>query len=174
MKLRCLKWARMTHLDIWNTSYGQKKSWESNWQFDSRPLKVRIRPDFLVCRWHTTYRWKDLNDGYNFSSDLILIEGFHTNLWGPKVAGIPTLAISGLPLRSPKTKNHLDVGLVERHIVYYEGEGGGFPQVQAVVSLVSPSCPWFVLAPKVFQLCINHLMLVLCRSVWVVDACHSS
>jgi hypothetical protein len=21
---RCLKWARMTHLDIWNTSYGQK------------------------------------------------------------------------------------------------------------------------------------------------------
>jgi len=27
------------------------------------------------------------------------------------------------------TKCHLDVGLVERHIVYYKGEGGGFPQV---------------------------------------------
>jgi hypothetical protein len=25
LKLRCLKWARFTHLDIWNTSYGQKK-----------------------------------------------------------------------------------------------------------------------------------------------------
>jgi len=25
LKLRCLKWARMTHLNIWNTSYGQKK-----------------------------------------------------------------------------------------------------------------------------------------------------
>jgi len=25
LKRRCLKWARMTHLDIWNTSYGQKK-----------------------------------------------------------------------------------------------------------------------------------------------------
>jgi len=55
------------------------------------------------------------------------------------------LAISGLPLGSPETKSHLDVGFMERHIVYYKGEGGGFPQVQAVVSLVSPSllvaCP---------------------------------
>jgi len=30
LKLRCLKWAYITHLDIWNTSYGQKKGWESN------------------------------------------------------------------------------------------------------------------------------------------------
>ncbi len=51
---RCLKWARMTHLDTSNTSYGQKKGWESNWQFDSRPLKVRNRPDFLAFRWHAT------------------------------------------------------------------------------------------------------------------------
>jgi len=48
------------------------------------------------------------------------------------------LAISGLPLGSPGTKSHLDVGLVERHRVYYKGEGGGFPQVWAVVSLGSP------------------------------------
>jgi len=60
---------------------------------------------------------------------------------GPKVAELPTLAISGLPLGSPGTKSHLDVGLMERHIVYYKGEGGGFPQVQAVVSLVNLSCP---------------------------------
>jgi hypothetical protein len=44
----------------------------------------------------------------------------------PKVAGIPTLAISGLPFGSPETKNHLDVGLTERYTVYYMGEGGGF------------------------------------------------
>jgi hypothetical protein len=25
LKRKCLKWVRMTHLDIWNTSYGQKK-----------------------------------------------------------------------------------------------------------------------------------------------------
>jgi hypothetical protein len=36
------KWVRMTHLDICNTSYGQKKGWESNWEFDSQPRKVVI------------------------------------------------------------------------------------------------------------------------------------
>ncbi len=49
------------------------------------------------------------------------------------------MAISGLPLESPRMKSHLDVGLVERHKVYYKGEGGGFPQVQAMVSLVNPN-----------------------------------
>ncbi len=43
--------------------------------------------------------------------------------------------------RSPKTKCHLDVGLMKKHIVYYKGEGGGFPQVQAVISLVSLNLP---------------------------------
>jgi hypothetical protein len=51
------------------------------------------------------------------------------------------MGISGLPLWSPKTKCHLDVGLMERHIIYYKGEGGGFPQVRAVVNFVSLSLP---------------------------------
>ncbi len=54
---------------------------------------------------------------------------------------VPTLRISGLPFGSPRTKCHLDVDLVERHIVYYKGEGGGFPQVWAAVSFVSLSLP---------------------------------
>jgi hypothetical protein len=49
------------------------------------------------------------------------------------------MRISRLSLQSPRTKCHLDVGLVERHIIYYKGEGGGLPQVQAVVSLLSSS-----------------------------------
>jgi len=57
-----------------------------------------------------------------------------------------------------ETKCHLDVGLMERCKVYYKGEGGGFTQVRAVVNLVSPSCLWLVLAPKMLQLCTNHLM----------------
>jgi hypothetical protein len=44
LKFRCPKWPRMSHLDICSPSYGQKKGWESNWQFDSRPLKVENRP----------------------------------------------------------------------------------------------------------------------------------
>jgi hypothetical protein len=85
LKLRCLKLARITHLDFWNTSYGQKKGRGSNWQFDSRPLKVRNRPNLLACRWHATYRWKDLDEGYNFALDCISIRGMHEKLWAPKL-----------------------------------------------------------------------------------------
>ncbi len=81
------------------------------------------------------------------------------------------MGISGLPLRSPGTKSHLDVAPAERHKVYNKGESGVFPQVQVVVSLVSLSCPWSVLTPKVLQLCIKHLVLILCRFVWLIEAC---
>jgi hypothetical protein len=43
LKSRCPKWPCMSHLDICSPSYGQKKGQESNWQFDSRPLKVDNR-----------------------------------------------------------------------------------------------------------------------------------
>ncbi len=94
-----------------------------------------------MCRWYVTYHWKALNEGYNFGLELISIEGLHIKLWGPKVVGVPILAISRLPLGSLGTKSHLDVGLMERHRVYYKREGGGFPQVRVVVSLVSSSLP---------------------------------
>jgi hypothetical protein len=112
-----------------------------------------------------TYRWKALDKGYNFVLNLISFGGLHTRLWGPKVVRVPTLAISRFPLGSLGTKSHLDVGLVERHKIYNKEEGGGFPQVRAMVGLVSLSCLWLVLAPKVLKLCTNHLVLVLCRSV---------
>jgi len=99
------------------------------------------------------------------------MRGLHAKLWRPKVMGVLTLAISGLSLGSLGTKHHLDVGPVERCRVYYKGEGGGFPQVPVMVSLVCLCCLWFVLAPKVLQLCTNHLALVLCRSMWVDKAC---
>jgi hypothetical protein len=171
LKWRCLKWACITHLDIWNTSYGQKKGQESNWQFDSWPLKVGNRPDFLVCRQRATYRWKDFDEGYNFALDLILVRGLHRKLCAPKVVGVLVVGISGLPFGSPGTKNHLDVAPVKRRIIYYKGEGGGFPQIQAMVSLVCPNCLWLVPTPKVLQLCTIHFVLVLCRPVWVIEAC---
>ncbi len=141
LKRRCLKWVRMTHLNICNTSYGRKKGWESNWQFDSQPLKVKNCPNFLACRWRATYHWKALNKGYNFDLDFITIRSFHEKLWAPKVARVPFVKIPRIPLGSLRQKNHLDVSLIERHKVYYKGDGGGFPQVWAVVSLVSPSLP---------------------------------
>jgi hypothetical protein len=41
-----------------------------------------------------------------------------------------------LPWES-QNKSHSDVGAMERHREYYMGEGGDFPRVQAVVSLMS-------------------------------------
>jgi hypothetical protein len=42
---------------------------------------------------------------------------------------------------SPGKKCHLDVSATVRCREYYMGEGGGFPQVRAVVSQVSPRLP---------------------------------
>jgi hypothetical protein len=44
LKHKYPKWPCIGHLDICSPSYGQKKGQESNWQFDSRPLKVGDRP----------------------------------------------------------------------------------------------------------------------------------
>ncbi len=171
LECRYLKWACIAHLDIWNTSYGQKKDRESNYYFDFRPKKVENRPDVLICKWRATYHWKSLNEDYNFSLDHISIWGLLAKLWGSKVAGVSTWAISRLSFGSPGTKSHLNVGPVERCTLYYKGEGGGFSQVRAMVSLVCPCCPWLVLAPKVLQLCTNHLVWVLCKLVWVSETC---
>jgi hypothetical protein len=117
----------MNHLDICSTSYDKKKGRESNWQFDSQLLKVGNQPDPDVCRWSATQHWKDLDEGYNFALDLIAIGGLHRKLCAFKVARVPTVGISGLPLGSPEIKSHLDVAPVESYKVYYMGEGGGFP-----------------------------------------------
>jgi len=98
-------------------------------------------PDLLTCRWRVTYHWKALDKGYNFYLDLTSIRGLHTKLWASKVVGVSILGISKLPLGSPATKWHLGVGPMARHIIYYKGEGGGFPQVWAMVSLVSMYLP---------------------------------
>jgi hypothetical protein len=58
-----------------------------------------------------TYNWKVLNKGYNFAIDLIMIRGLHMKLCALKVARVPSVAISRLPLGSLGTKNHLDVAL---------------------------------------------------------------
>ncbi len=79
-KCKCRKWACMSHLDICSTSYGKKKGWESNYQFDSRPLKVKNRPNPDTCRGNATHRWKALNENYNFALDLVLIEGLSKEL----------------------------------------------------------------------------------------------
>jgi hypothetical protein len=75
LKCRCPKWHRMSHLDIFSPSYGQKKGRESNWQFDSRPQKVWNRPDPDVRWGSATWRWKALEESYKIGSDFVPIGG---------------------------------------------------------------------------------------------------
>jgi hypothetical protein len=143
LKCRCPKWPRMIHLDICSPSYGQKKGRESNWQFDSRPLKVGNRP-LPDVRWqNATWCWKALEESYNFGLDLVPIRGQGETLCSSKVPGLQHGTVSGLLLGSLEKKSHLDVASAERCRVYYMGEGGGFPE----------SGPWWVKCVKVPVAC---------------------
>jgi hypothetical protein len=84
---------------------------------NSQSLKVENHPNLPTCRWRATYRWKDLDEGYNFALDLISIGGLHAKVWTPKVAKIPVVGISGLPLGSSRIKCHLGVSYMARHKV---------------------------------------------------------
>jgi hypothetical protein len=141
LKCRCPKWPCMSHLDIYSPSYGQTKGWESNWQFDSRPLKVRNRPDPDVCKRSVTWIWKAPKESYNITLDLIPIRGLSKKLWMPNVPGVQTGTVLGLLLENPGKKCHSDVASAKSCREYYKGEGGGFPRIQAVVSQVSPRLP---------------------------------
>jgi hypothetical protein len=64
---------------------------------------------------------------------------------------VPIVGISRLRFGSLRTKCHLDVGFVEKHIIYHKGEGGGLPQIRAVVNLVSSNLPVPHLSTKSVQ-----------------------
>ncbi len=87
-KRRYRKCPRISHLDICRPSYGQKKGRESNWQFDSRPLNVGNRPLPDLRIESAIRRWKDLDEGYKFGSDLVTIRPDNRELWAPKVPGL--------------------------------------------------------------------------------------
>jgi hypothetical protein len=136
----------MSHLDICSPSYRQKKGRESNWQFDSRPLKVRNRPKSDVGRRSATWLWKALEESYKIALDLIPIGGLSKKLWMPKVPGVQTGTVLGLHFGVPG-KSAIRMQLRQR---VAESYGRGFPRVRAVVSKVNPSCPWLVPTPRVF------------------------
>ncbi len=103
LKRRYRKWPRIGHLDICSPSYGQKKGRESNWQFDSRPLKVGNRPLPNFALKNATRRWKALDESYNFDSGLVSIRVRGEELWPFKVPKVQPRhfrdSISGVPTK---------------------------------------------------------------------------
>jgi hypothetical protein len=140
-----------------------KKFQKSNWQFDSWPLKVGNRPDFLACRWCATYCWKALDEDYKFSLDLISIRGSHTKLCSPKVTGVPTLGI--MRLWEFWDKMPFGCGPHGEGTKYtIRGKVMASPKSGLWWVLWVRVCPWLVLTPKVFQLCTNQLVVWFCAS----------
>jgi hypothetical protein len=88
LKRRYRKWPHIGHSDICSPSYGQKKGQESNWQFDSLPLKVRNRPLPDVALKSATWRWKALDKSYNFDLGLVPIQAQGEELWPFKVSRV--------------------------------------------------------------------------------------
>jgi len=67
---------------------------------------------------------------------------------GPQSGRSPNCGNFGAHTWESQDKWHLGASLMAKHKVNYKGEGGGFPQVQAVVSLVSSSLPMIRLNTK--------------------------
>ncbi len=155
LECKCPKWRCMSHLDNCSTSYGRKKGQESNSQFDSRPLKVRNRPDPGVCRQSATRRWKALKESYKFSLELIPTGGLGKELWATKVPGVQTGTVSG-----QFRDSHLGVPWQKAIRMWPPWSGAEYTIWGKVVASSESgpwwvkwiqNCPWLVLAPRVFQ-----------------------
>ncbi len=151
LKRRYRKWPRIDHLDICSPSYGQKKGRESNWQFDSRPLKVGNRsfPDLQIES--ARCRWKDLDEGYNFSLDLGAIRLGSQELWAPKVPGLQLRHFRdnfGTPTWESREKKPFGSSLngALQRILY--GGRWWLPPSPSHGESCGPKCPWLVLTPK--------------------------
>jgi len=86
-----------------------KKGRESNCQFDSLLEKVRNRPNLLGCRGRATYRWKAIDESYNFSLDFTSIRGLLVKLWAPKSPECPLARFRDSHAGVSGEKSHLDV-----------------------------------------------------------------
>jgi hypothetical protein len=166
LKCRCLKWPWMSHLDTCSPSCGQKKGQESNWQFDSRPLKVENRPVSDVRSRSATWRWKALFEGYNFGSDLVRSEVGARSYVCPKsrdsnlgqfrdsTLGVPGKRAFRMPLLWANAENTIG------SMVVASPESGSWCVLWVWVS------PWLVPTPNACRMTSNQLVLVLNAGSW--------
>jgi hypothetical protein len=170
LKCKCLKWVHITHLDIWSTSYGQKKGRELNLPIWLLPTKSRELTQFpcvqKTCNILLENSWQGLqlclrpycNQRFALEVMCLLSPGSPYEFQDSHL-GVPRQ--KGIWMWAPWRAAQYTI----------RGKVVVSPQVWVMVNLVCPSCLWFVLRPKVLQLCTNHFILILCRSVWIIEAC---
>ncbi len=133
------------------TSYGQKKGWESNCQFDSWKLKVNNRFDFFAFRWRAMYYWKALDKGYNFAWPHLNWRFTH-KVMGCESRESFNFGNFGTPIRVPRQNDIwvlvlcLGTKNIRRKVVASPKSGSSWILWICV-------CLWFVRAPKMLQLC---------------------
>jgi len=128
-----------------------------------------------MCRWRATYHWKVLDKDYNFFLDFISIGRLHVKLWARKVARVPAMRISRLHL-----------GVLGQNAIWMWASWRSTWYIIRVKLVASPKsepwwvlwiwiCLWFILTPKVFQLCTNQLVVWFCACMreWL-NVCHFS
>jgi hypothetical protein len=122
-----------------------------------------------MCKWCAIYRWKALDEGYNFALDLTSIRALHTKLWPPKVIGVPTFGIQDSHLGVPG-QNDIWVLVLWPSIEYIiMGKMVASPKSGLWWVLWDYVCPWFIRAPKCSNYALTHLLFGLCSSMWVID-----
>jgi hypothetical protein len=166
----------MTHLDTSNASYGQKKGWESNWQFDSWPVKIGSRPNFLMYRWLCDISLKIFWQGLQVCFKLHLNRRFAHKVMGPQSC------------ESFNFENFQDshLGVLGQNSIWVLVPWLGIEYIIRGKVVASPKsglwwvlwvwvCMWFFLVAKVLKLCTNQLVCLVCVAPyeWLIT-CHSS
>jgi hypothetical protein len=163
LECKCLKWAHMTHLDTWNISYGQKKGQESNWQFDSRPLKVGNRPNFLALGDMRYIVEKILKKITTLFQTSFRSEVCTQNYGSPKLRESQVWEFQDSHLGIPG-QNAIWMWALWRGTKYtIRGKVVASPKSKLWWVLWVWVHPWFILAPKVLKLCTKQLV------VWFVQ-----
>jgi len=123
-----------------------------------------------VCKWHATYCWKNLSEGYNFALDLTSIKSMKKKSYGlPKSQESQFWEFWDSQLGNPKSKWHLDIALwlitentIRGKVVASPSSGHGeFCEfVCARGSFVHQKCSNYAL---------TNLLFGLRMSMWMID-----
>jgi hypothetical protein len=116
--------------------------------------------DLLACKWHATYRWKALNECYNFVLDFTSIKGLQKNIMGFQSRDNPNFGNFEIP-------NLWILGQIE---IWVQTIWLNIENTIRGKVMVSPKskpwwilwvrvCPWLVHAPKVLKLRTNQLVV---------------
>jgi hypothetical protein len=98
--------------------------------------------------WKCNMAFKRSRRGLQLWFRLCCVRTLQSGVMAVQSSGSPTRTISRLDFGSPKNLCHLDVASTASCREYYMGEGGGFPRVRAMVSLVCPSARGLFETPK--------------------------